>query len=182
MDNRWTKPIGVVLALGCLVAVISRLTALSVNSLNTKRSAELVDQRMRRAYHIYATGSFSEATNEMYSYLTFLTNTSADVRRLRDIDALRYIANEKLAYMAAASGDLTNACEHLRQVYETHQHEAMSGRVSAIPKADFPEFVIRGVEAIDLKTGANWKSEFVLTTNTTAKVKMLFESGLTNPP
>lgn len=45
-----------------------------------------------------------------------------------------------------------------------------------IPRINFVDTVIQGVEAVDAKTGANWKSGFTLNPNTLEKVRSCFLS------
>jgi hypothetical protein len=88
-----------------------------------------------------------------------------------------YIAHQKLAYMAAAAADPDTACQHLREAYKLHQRQSIRARFDIIPRTNFVESVMKGVEAVDAKTGAKWKSGFVLDTNVVTEVKGLFESG-----
>ena len=131
---------------------------------------------MRKAYDVYVNGSFREATNELSSYLVFLANTPEEIRRSRDVDALMYIAHEKLAYMMMVASNKNAACAQLRDAYKLHQRQMIKARFDLIPRTNFVESVVQGVEAVDAKTGVKWKSERPLNANVVREVNLLFLS------
>jgi len=161
------------LAVLCIIAIALAVTIWV--PLNQRRVVRSADSWMNDAYEGYYLRSFGEVTNTLSAYIQFLEAHKKPLSRYKDVDRLIYLAHIHLAYMLVYSGNESAACHHLNLAYELHKRLRAKAGLRAVPRQDFVEFVITGIEKVDAKrTNVAWKSEFPLNTNFVEKVKMLF--------
>jgi hypothetical protein len=69
---------------------------------------------------------------------------------------LNYNAQIHLAYMLICRGDLTGGCLRLKAAYKIQNFQEASGEWARIPKAEFPEHIVRGIQKVDGSNRPAW--------------------------
>jgi hypothetical protein len=141
-----------------------------------------IDRQMQDTYRSYTSRPFGEVTNTLMRYIGFLERTEHRVETSRDIDLLLYIAQVKLGYMLLCAGQVDSAYAQLSLAYERHKRVQKKARMDAVPRSEFVAFVIAGVEKLDAKTGAAWKSGYPLKPDDAKAVNALFTSNAIPAP
>ncbi|HOI38572.1 MAG TPA: hypothetical protein PLF11_14475 [Bacillota bacterium] len=167
-------------AIGITAILSACVVILAFNACRPSPSERLVqdiDHQMQDAYGCYTSRPFGEVTNTLIRYIGFLERTEHRVETYRDVDLLLYIARVKLGYMLLCAGQVDSAYAELSLAYERHKRVQEKARMDAVPRSEFVAFVIAGVEKLDAKTGAAWKSEYSLKPDVVKAVNALFASN-----
>lgn len=176
-SGKWLTPIAVLLCLCGAVFAWKRSNPLGADSALRDLNRHKVE-----AYEAYAKEPFAKATNALGRYIVFLEANKNRVSTARNVDLLLYIARAKLGYMLLCAGQIEPAYGQLSLAYEAYERLQLRSGSERVPRSEFVEFVVAGVEKIDAKAGAAWKSNYVLNTSVVAMMKARFASNSVNGP
>jgi len=138
--------------------------------------ARSADRQLLAVGKIYAKGNFDEITNAIGDYVSFVKSHRNKISRERYVDMLLSSAYMRLATVSIYHGFENAACDYLMCAFEYHTAQRAVSKIAPVPKTEFVEFVMAGVEAIDAKSQIVWRTNVTLNPTSVIRIKACFEN------
>jgi len=132
------------------------------------------DNKLNGALEAYYQRPFKEVTNILAECIRFVNAYEQPLSRFYDVNVVYFDNHIRCAYMFLHSGDEDGALYHLKQAYKYHARSRARSGEMPVPRSDFVDFVIRGIEWVDGHYNVAWKSEVVLCSNIVSRVTARF--------
>lgn len=138
------------------------------------KSLNRLDLEWKRKYYY---GTFREATNALGRFIGFVESNKDKLPSYKDVDAYLYTAYVCFSYMLMCLDEVRPAYSSVNKAYEYYKRTRDRYFGEVLPRSQFVDFLISGVEQVDARQGARWRSDFKLNTNTVNRVRELFIDG-----
>lgn len=168
----------------CAIACVSfgilglLVTALALNygRTNSRSIFRTAERLTEQAHQQYAFGSFESATNALKAEIEYLEHNRNRLAQFLRVDMSLKTAYSRLAYLLLHTSSEHEAARYMRNAFVHYNRTLAETPEKQVRPEDFMEHLLRGMDYIDQRTGAKWKSDFTLNTNTVETVNALFLS------
>jgi hypothetical protein len=148
----------------------------------TSRSVFHTAERLtEQAHKEYASGSFQSATNALKAEVDYLERNRHRLAQVVRVDMSLKTAYSRLAYLLLHSSSEQEAARYTHKAFVHYNRTLAETPEKQVRPEDFMEHLLQGMDYIDLRTGAEWKSGITLNTNTLETVNALFLSEVQSP-
>ncbi|NGO38926.1 hypothetical protein G4L39_05890 [Limisphaera ngatamarikiensis] len=174
VSNRSVHPGWQVAALVALLCFVVAGVVPLWKPVRTRVFYRYCNNKLNGALEAYYQRPFNDVTNILAECIRFVRAYEKPLSRFFDVNAVLFDKHIKYAYMLLHSGGEDAALYHLNEAYKYHARSRARSGGMPVPRSDFVDFVIRGIEWVDGHYNVAWKSEVVLCSNIVSRVTARF--------